>query len=247
MLCDWGAGWGFIPCFSVTLSPSSFTLRAFGVSWFLGHGSCSYACLCTRGPFGALILNFHILGFHIYAYAVMLTLLTYLFAIPLFPRGPWPSPRARTCACCVGGAGYGVSYHPCFSLTLSPSSCTLRAFGVSWFLGRGSCFYASVCMRGPFSALLRTFNILSFHLYAYVVPGVWALNILVRHTIPLAFFFPFSCTSPCFESMEEWGCGCGWCWYACFTTCVVLLFVFACGVVSLAPSFTTYLVSSPMD
>ena len=104
----------------------------------------------------------------------------------MFFRGRLPSPIARAWACCVGGAGGGVSYHPCFSLTLSPSSCTLRAFGVSWFLGLDLCFYACVCMRGPFGSLLRPFNILGFHPYAYVVRGVWALNILVRHTIPPA-------------------------------------------------------------
>ena len=80
----------------------------------------------------------------------------------------------------------GWGFVPCFALTLSPSSCTLRAFDVSWLLGRGSCLYACVCMRRPFGTLLRNFNILGFHIYAYVVGvvrGVWALNILVRHTI----------------------------------------------------------------
>ena len=84
----------------------------------------------------------------------------------------------------VNGAGWG--FIPCFSLILSPSSCTLRAFGVSWFRGSGLCLFACVCMRAPFGALFRNCNILGFPTYAHVVGvvrGVWALNILVRHTI----------------------------------------------------------------
>ena len=89
-----------------------------------------------------------------------------------------------------------------FSLTLFPFSCTLRALGVLWFVGRGSCLYACVCMRGPFGALLRNINILGFHLCICSGGGVgvWALNILLHQTIvspwsvaipyPLLFFFP---------------------------------------------------------
>ena len=76
-----GAGSGFIPCFSLTLSPSSFTLR-----------------LCVRlcAWFDPLAPSF--------------VILTYLFAIPLFPCGSWPSHIARACACLWVGRG-GVSYH----------------------------------------------------------------------------------------------------------------------------------------
>ena len=67
MVC--GCGGGFpIPCFSLTLSPSSCTLWALGALWFPGCGLCLYACVCMRGLFGALLGNSHRLGFHTYAY-----------------------------------------------------------------------------------------------------------------------------------------------------------------------------------
>ena len=58
-----GRGWGFIPCFSLTLSPFSFTLRP-----------------CVR------------LGMRAWCapLAPSFVLLTYLFAFSLFPHGPWP-------------------------------------------------------------------------------------------------------------------------------------------------------------
>ena len=59
-----GAGWGFIPCFSLLLSPSSCTLR-----------SCLCVCLCAWSV----------------PLAPSLAFLTYLMAIPLFPRGSWAS------------------------------------------------------------------------------------------------------------------------------------------------------------
>ena len=58
-----GAGWGFIPCFSLTVSPSSFTLRL-----CVRLGMCAW--------FDPLAPSF--------------VFLTYLFAIPLCPYGPWP-------------------------------------------------------------------------------------------------------------------------------------------------------------
>ena len=84
---------------------------------------------------------------------------------------------------------------PCFYLTFSPSSCTLRALGVYghmdiWARIVYVCMIhdvSAVCLcvwRSPFGALLR--NILGFHTYAYVAGVVWdawARNILVRHTI----------------------------------------------------------------
>ena len=58
-----GLGWGFIPCFSLTLSPFSFTLRP-----CVRLGMCA---LCDP-------------------LAPSFVFLTYLFAFPLFPHGPWP-------------------------------------------------------------------------------------------------------------------------------------------------------------
>ena len=77
------AGWGFIPCFSLLLSPSSCTLR-----------SCLCLCVCAWSV----------------PLAPSFAFLTYLLAIPLFPRGSWASPIAR--ARCVGGAGVG--FHTTF-------------------------------------------------------------------------------------------------------------------------------------
>ena len=62
-----GAGWGFIPCFSLLLSPSSCTLR-----------SCVCVCMCAWSV----------------PLAPSFAFLTYLLAIPLFPRGSWASPFA---------------------------------------------------------------------------------------------------------------------------------------------------------
>ena len=59
-----GAVWAFIPCFSLLLSPSSRTL------W-----SCLCVCVCAWSV----------------PLAPSLALLTYLLAIPLFPRGWWAS------------------------------------------------------------------------------------------------------------------------------------------------------------
>ena len=96
-----GAGWGFIPCFSLLLSPSSCTLR-----------SCSYVCVCAWSV----------------PLAPSFAFLTYLLAIPLFPRGSWASPIAR--ARCVGGVGVG--FHTSFLFDLVSvffHSAGLRTFG----------------------------------------------------------------------------------------------------------------------
>ena len=58
-----GQGWGFIPCFSLTLSPFSFTLRP-----CVRLGMCAWC-----DPL-----------------APSFVFLTYLFAFSLFPHGPWP-------------------------------------------------------------------------------------------------------------------------------------------------------------
>ena len=162
MLCRWGGGRGFIPRFPLTLSLSSCTLRAFGVSWFLGCGLCLFAWICMPGPFGAVLRNFNILGFHVVGVVRALWALNILVRHTIV--SPWfvaISYSESVCMVCGWGGGWG--FIPCFSLTLSPSSCTLRAFGVSWFQGRGLCLHACVCVRGPFGALLRIFNILGVH------------------------------------------------------------------------------------
>ena len=261
MLCGWGGGWGFIPCFSLTLSPSSCALWAFGVSWSLGCGSCLFTCVrIMRGPFGALLRNFNILGFHTYGYVVQgVGSLNILHTIvsPWFVAIPYSE---SVCMLCGWGGGWG--FIPCFSLTLSPSSCTLRAFGVSWFHWRGSCLYACVCVRGPFGALLRILNILGVHrstpmltlrgwcgvcgflTYLFAVPlfphAPWP-----SHT--LWFFF----SVVMYLAMLGVYGGMGiWVWFVFVRMLYDVrggsLFVFACGVVPLAPSFATYLVSSPM-
>ena len=84
-----GVGWGFIPYFSLLLSPSSFTLR-----------SCVCVCVCAWSV----------------PLAPSFAFLTYLLAIPLFSCGLWASPIARACARCVGGAGMG--FHTMFLFDL---------------------------------------------------------------------------------------------------------------------------------
>ena len=84
-----GAGWVFIPCFSLLLSPSSCTLR-----------SCLCVCVCAWSV----------------PLAPSFAFFTYLLAIPLFPRDSWASPIARACARCVGGAGVG--FHTMFLFDL---------------------------------------------------------------------------------------------------------------------------------
>ena len=84
-----GAGSGFIPCFSLLLSPSSCTLR-----------SCVCLCMCAWSV----------------PLAPSFAFLTYLLVIPLFPRGLWASPTARACARCVGGGGVG--FHTMFLFDL---------------------------------------------------------------------------------------------------------------------------------
>ena len=84
-----GAGWVFIPCFSLLLSPSSCTLH-----------SCLCVCVCAWSV----------------PLAPSFAFFTYLLAIPLFPRDSWASPIARACARCVGGAGVG--FHTMFLFDL---------------------------------------------------------------------------------------------------------------------------------
>ena len=106
--CLWvGRGWGCIPCYSFVLSPSSCILRL-----------C--VRLCFR-PLGAFPRIFNILVRHT--------------SIPLFPRGTWPSPIARVCACLRAGRWW-VSY------LVFPCSC-LR------LLAPCGLVYVCACVRGP--------------------------------------------------------------------------------------------------
>ena len=100
-----GAGWGFIPCFSLTLSPSSFSLR-----------------LCVRlcAWFDPLAPSF--------------VFLTYLFAIPLFPHGPWPPHTFCAFFFCVmylavlgaygDGMGWEMGIYGCGSCLCACSPCS---------------------------------------------------------------------------------------------------------------------------
>ena len=257
VLCGWGGGWGFIPCFSLTLSPSSCTLRAFGVSWFLGCGSCLFACVCMRGPFGALLRNFNIFGFHTYADVVEVVrgeralniLVRHTIVFPWFVAFSYSE---SVCMLCGWGGGWG--FIPCFSLTFSPSSCTSRAFGVSWFHGRCSCLYACGACVVPLvpSVAILTYLVSTgphlclrcgFLTYLFAIPlfphAPWP-----SHTLCLFFSVVMYLAVPAVYG----GMGI-WVWFV-FKRILYdvpggSLFVFACGVVPLVPSFTTYLVSSP--
>ena len=99
-----GAGWGFIPCFSLLLSLSSCTLR-----------SCFFVCVCAWSV----------------PLAPSFAFLTYLLSIPLFPRGSWASPIARACAGCVGGAGVG--FHTMFLFDLVSIFFHFAALCTFWY------------------------------------------------------------------------------------------------------------------
>ena len=156
-----GAGWGFIPCFSLLLSLSSSTLR-----------SCACVCVCAWSV----------------PLAPSFAFLTYLLAIPLFSRGSWPSPIARACARCEGGAGVG--FHTMFLFDLVSVFFHLAAL----------CTLGYVCVVRPLGALPRIFNILVRLFFSLFLHGPWP-----AHTF-CAFFFFSSCISRCSEPMEEyWG------------------------------------------
>ena len=266
-----GAGWGCIPCFSLFLSPSSCTLQP-----------C--VRLCMRAWPVPLAPSF--------------AFLTYLCAIPLFPRGSWPSSIARACAClCVGRGGV----HTMFLFVL-----------VSVFLYLAAlCTFVYVCVVRPFGALLRILNILVCHTIVSpwfvaiphsksvcvfvggegwgfipcfsltLSPSSFILQLCVRlgmcawcdplapsfvfltylFAIPLfphgpwpphTFCASFFCHVPRGAwSLWRWdGMKNGdiWVWFMFVRMRYEVRgsssFVFACGVVPLAPSFTTYLVSS---
>ena len=155
------AGWGFIPCFSLLLSPSSCTLR-----------SCVCVCVCTWSV----------------PLAPSFAFLTYLLAIPLFPRRSWASPIARPCARRVAGAGVG--FHTMFLFDL-----------VSVFFHFAAlCTFRYVCVVRSLGALLRIFNIL-VRLFI-VSPWSVAAPYLLRFC---CLFFFSSCISRCLEPMEEYG------------------------------------------
>ena len=258
MLCGWGGGWGFIPCFSLTWPPSSCILQAFGSSWLLGCGSGLFACICMRGPFGALLRNFNIHGFHVVGVVRGVWALNILVRHTIV--SPWfvaISYSESVCMVCGWAGGWG--FIPCFSLTLSPSSCTLQAFGVWWFHGRGSCLYACVCVRGPFAALFRIFNILGVHRSTPVLPlrGWCGLYGFLTYLFAIPLFlhspwpshtlrFSFSVVLYLAVLGVYGGMGRICVWFVFVRMLYDVrggwLIVFACGVVPQAPSFTTYFV-----
>ena len=193
-----GAGLGFIPCFSLLLSPSSCTLRFF-VS----------VCMC---PWSVPL-------------APSFAFLTYLPAIPLFPRGSWACPIARECARCVGGAGVG--FHTMFLFDLVSVLFHLAAL----------CTFGYVCVVRSLGALLHIFNIL----VRLFIVSPWS----VAAPYPLRFFF--RCVSRSAWSLWR-NIGDIWLWLV-FVSMPYDVpgdssFLFASGVVPWAPSLTTYFVFS---
>ena len=172
-----GAGWGFIPCFSLLVPPSSCTLR-----------SCLCVCVCAWSV----------------PLAPSFAFLTYLLAIPLFPRGSWASPIARACARCVGGAGVG--FHTMFLFDL-----------VSVFFHFAAlCTFGYACVVRSLGALLCIFNIL-VRLF-FVLPWSVAAPYLLRFCC--FFFVVYLALLGAYGGI--WGIyGCGLCLSACLMTCVV--------------------------
>ena len=128
-----GAGVGFHTMFLLCL-----------VSVFLYLAAlCTIVFSCAVRPFGALprILNI---------------LVRHTIVSPWFVAIPY----SESVCVFAGGAGWG--FIPCFSLLLSPSSCTLR-----------SCWCVCVCVVRPFGALLRILNILARH----TIVSPWFLGI----------------------------------------------------------------------
>ena len=194
-----GAGWGFIPSFSLLLSPSSCTLRF-----------CVCVCLCAWSVASAPSFAF----------------LTYLLAIPLFPRGSWASPIARACAPCVGAAGVG--FHTMFLFDL-----------VSVFFHFAAlCTFGYVCVVRSLGALLRIFYIL----VRLFIVSPWSVSAPYR----LRFFFLRRVSRSAWSLWRNMGNI--WLWFVFvgmpYDVCGGSSFFFACGVVPWAPSFTTYLVFS---
>ena len=155
-----GAGCDFIPCLPLLLSPSSCTLR-----------SCLCVCVCAWSV----------------PLAPSFAFLTYLLAIPLFPRGSWASPIARACARCVGGAGVG--FHTIFLFDL-----------VSVFF-----HFAALCTFGyrAWCAPLAPSIVFLTYLFAFSLfpHGPWPPHTFCAFVV----FFSLSCISRCSEPMEEYG------------------------------------------
>ena len=175
-----GAGWGFIPCFSLLLSPSSCTLR-----------SCLCVCVCAWSV----------------PLAPSFAFLTYLLAIPLFPRGSWASPIARACARCVGGA---VGFHTMFlfdhvfGFTLRPCVAVLSA---------------RLGMRAWCASLAPSFVFLTYLFAFSLFPhGPWPSHTFCAFVV---FFFVYLAVLGAYTGI--WGIyGCGLCLWACLMTCVVV-------------------------
>ena len=155
--------------------------------------------------------------------------LTYLLAIPLFPRGSWASPIARARARCVGGAGVG--FHTMFLFDL-----------VSVFFHfTALCTFGYVCVVRSLGALLRIFNIL----VRLLIVSPWS----VAAPYPLRFCCSFFLRRVSRGAWSLWrNMGDIWWWFVFvgmpYDVRGGSSFFFACGVVPWARSFTTYLVFS---
>ena len=127
------------------------------------------------------------------------------------------------------------------------------------------CTFVFACGVRPFNALFRIFNILGVHPSTPMLMltlrgwcGVYGFSTyllalpLFPHALwpshTLCFFFCFFCRHVPRGARSLWRNGDIWVWFLfvrmLYDVRCGLLFVFASGVVPLAPSFTTYLVSS---
>ena len=155
--------------------------------------------------------------------------------------------------------GRGLGFDTMFLVDLV--SVFLYLAGFRRLMVSRACLYAGVCVRGPFGALLRIFNIVGVHrsppmltlrglcgVYGFLT-YLFAIPLFPHAPWPshtLCLFFPSSCPPRCLESMEEWGDGCYLCLYACFMTCVVVSCSFLRAMLSLwRPPSQHTLFSSP--
>ena len=169
---------------------------------------CTFVCVVR--PLGALLRIFNILVYH-----------TIVF--------PWfvAIPYSESVCLFLGWAGWG--FIPCFSLTFSPSSFTLRLCVqlCAWFdpLAPSLVFLTYLFARPLFPHGLWPPHTFCVFFLRHVPRGAWKL-----------------------QRWDGMGNGDIWVWFV--FVCMLYdvrggaLFVFACGVVPLAPSFTTYLVFS---
>ena len=135
-----GAGLGFHTMFLLCL-----------VSVFLYLAAlCTFGFSCAVRPFGALPRILNILVHH-------------SIVSPWFVALPYNE------SLCVFAGGAGWGFIPCFSLLLSPSSCTLR-----------SCVCVCVCAWSvPLAPLIRILNILARH----TIVSPWFVGIAYSESV----------------------------------------------------------------